>query len=53
MLGILDFRSEAYYKIKHGILQQNLRKYFKFESADVFCAQCDKFVNTLSIIRKR
>ena len=27
MLGILDLRSIGYYKIKQGILQQNLRKY--------------------------
>ena len=31
MLGILDLRSIGYYKIKHGILQQNLSKYFRFE----------------------
>ena len=27
MLGIVDFRSLGYYKIKQGILQQNLSKY--------------------------
>ena len=27
MLGILDLRSLGYYKIKQGILQQNLSKY--------------------------
>ena len=27
MLGILDLRSIGYYKIKQGILQQNLSKY--------------------------
>ena len=31
MLGILDLRSLGYYKIKQGILQQNLSKYYKFE----------------------
>ena len=30
MLGILDFRSLGYYKIKQGKLQQNLNKYYKF-----------------------
>ena len=27
MIGILDLRSMGYYKIKQGILQQNLSKY--------------------------
>ena len=30
MIGILDIRSLGYYKIKQGILQQNLSKYYKF-----------------------
>ena len=34
ILGILDLRSMGYYKIKQGILQQNLSKYYSFESAD-------------------
>ena len=28
MLGILDLRLIGYYKIKQGILQQNLSKYY-------------------------
>ena len=47
MLGILEIRSRGYYKIKHGVLQQNLSKYFRFEPADVIFEQCNKFVNTL------
>ena len=35
MLGILDLRSLGYYKIKQGILQQNLSKYYKFKRADI------------------
>ena len=34
MLGILDLRLIGYYKIKQGILQQNLTKCYRFESAD-------------------
>ena len=34
MLGIVDFRFLCYYKIKQGILQQNLSKYYRFERAD-------------------
>ena len=47
MLGILDLRLIGYYKIKQGILQQNLRKYYRFESADILCEQLNKFINTL------
>ena len=47
MLGILDLRSIGTYRIEHGLLQQNLSKYFRFESADVFCEQFNKAANTL------
>ena len=47
MLGILDLRSIDYYKIKQGILQQNLSKYYRFESAVTICEQFNKFINTL------
>ena len=47
MLGILDLRLIGYYKIKHVVLQQNLIKYFRLESADILCEQFNKFVNTL------
>ena len=36
MLGILHSRLIGYYKIKQGVLQQNLSKYYRFESADIF-----------------
>ena len=52
MLGILDLRSLGYYKIKQGILQQNLTKYYRFESDDVLCEQFNKFINTLKKDRK-
>ena len=28
-------------------LQENLSKYYRFESADVLCEQLNKFINTL------
>ena len=31
VLGILDIRSLGYYKIKQGILQQNISKYYRSE----------------------
>ena len=46
MLGIVDLRSLGYYKIKQGILQQNLSKYYKFERADTLCEHFNKFINT-------
>ena len=39
MSGILYLRSIGYYNIKHGVLQQNLSKYFVFEMASVLCEQ--------------
>ena len=47
MLGILDFRLVGYNKIKQGTLQQNLNRYYKFESADTLCEQFNKYINTL------
>ena len=47
MLGILDLRSVGYYKMKQGTLQQNLSKYYRFESSDILCKQLNTFVNTL------
>ena len=34
MLGILDLRSLGYYKIKQGVLQQNLSKCYHFKSVE-------------------
>ena len=45
MLGILDLRSMGYYKLKQGILQQNLSKYYRFKSADTLCEQFNRYVN--------
>ena len=37
MVGIVDIQSLGYYKIKQGILQQNLSKFYKFEEAGKLC----------------
>ena len=42
-LGIVDLRSLDYYKIKHGILQQNLSKYYRVDRADTLCEHFNKF----------
>ena len=47
MLGIVDLRSLGYYRIKQGILQQNLSKYYKFKRADTLSEHFNKFINTL------
>ena len=35
-LDILDLRSIGYYKIKQGVLQQNLSRYYEFESVEKY-----------------
>ena len=37
MIEIVDIMSLGYYKIKQGILQQNLSKYYRFERAETLC----------------
>ena len=37
MIGIVDLRLLGYYKIKQGIFQQNLSRYYRFERAEKLC----------------
>ena len=53
MIGVIDLRSLGYYKIKEGILQQNLSRYYRFEKAEKFCEYFNKFVNTLKKEREQ
>ena len=53
MIGIIDLRSLGYYKIKQGILQQNLSRYYRFERAEKLCKYFNKFVNTLKKEREQ
>ena len=53
MIGIIDLRSLVYYKIKQGILQQNLSRYYRFEEAEKLCEYFNRFVNTLKKERKQ
>ena len=41
-IGILDLRSLGYYKIKQGVLQQNLDKYYHFEEVDKICVDFNR-----------
>ena len=43
-IGILDLRSLGYYKIKQGVLQQNLNKYYHFEKVDKICADFNRIM---------
>ena len=53
MIGIVDIRSLGYYKIKQGILQQNLSKYYRFEEAGKLCEYFNKFIDTLKKDREQ
>ena len=46
-LGKLDLRSLGYYKIKQGVIQKKLSRFYKFESADEVCMQFNNLINTL------
>ena len=52
MLGIVDMRSLGYYKIKQGVLQQNLSCMYHFESVNKVCYQFNRLINTLKRKRK-
>ena len=53
MVGVIDLRLLCYYKIKQGILQQILSRYYKFERAEKLCKYFNKFVNTLKKEREQ
>ena len=53
MMGIIDLRSLGYYKIKQGVLQQTLSRYFRFEKAEELCEYFNTFVNTLKKEREQ
>ena len=44
---VVDLRLLEYCKIKQGILQQILSKYYRFEREDTLCEYFNKFINTL------
>ena len=46
-IGILDLKLLGYYRIKQGVLQQNLSRYYKFESTEEMCNQFNDLINTL------
>ena len=46
-IGILHLKSIGYYKIKQGVLQQNLNKYYQFEEAEKVCEEFNKMVEAI------
>ena len=53
MLGIVDLRLLGYHKIKQGILQQNLSKYYRFVRAGKLCEYYNNLVNALKMEREK
>ena len=53
IIGIVDLRLFAYYKIKQGILEQNLSKYYRFERSDTLSVYFNKFVIILKWEREQ
>ena len=47
MLGVIDLRSLGYYRIKQGVLQQNLSHIYHFEPDHKVCDQFNRLTNTL------
>ena len=43
-MGLLDLRSLGYYKIKQGVLQQNLDKYYQFKEVDKICVDFNRII---------
>ena len=53
MIGIVVIISLRYYKIKQGILQQNLSRYYRFEEAKKLSEYFNKFIDTLKRDREQ
>ena len=46
-IRILYLKSLDYYEIQQGVLQQNLSKFYEFESAENVCNQFSNLINSL------
>ena len=53
MIGIVDMRPLGYYKIKQGILQQNLSMFYRFDKVEKLCEYFNNFVKTLKKEREQ
>ena len=53
MVGVVDLRSLGYYRVKQGVLQQNLNKLYHFETANTVCNQFNRLINTLKKEEKK
>ena len=46
-LGVFNFKSIEYYKAKHDVSYQNLRRYYRIEYAELLLEELNNFVKTL------
>ena len=53
MVSIVDLRSLGYYKVKQGVLQQNMSKQYHFESANTVCDQFNRLKKHLKEGKRR
>ena len=47
VIRILDLRLLGYYKIKQGVLQQIVSRFYEFELAEKICDQINNLINIL------
>ena len=47
VIRILDLRSLGFYKIQQGVMQQNLSRFYNFESVESVCNHFNNLINTL------
>ena len=47
MIGVVDFRSLGFYKIKQEVLQEHLGKHYHFKLAGDICNHYNRFVNLM------
>ena len=52
MIDMIDFRPSGYYKVKQGVVQQNLSHYH-IESANTICDQFNRLLNMLKEEEKK
>ena len=47
MVGVVDLRSQGFYKIKQEVIQEHLSRHYQFELADNVCNQYNRLVNLM------
>ena len=47
MIGIVDLRSQGFYKIKQEVLGEHVGRHYHFKLADDVCNQYNRFINLM------